>query len=110
MKVVDKDLDLRIHFSMTWEEAQLIYDVTDGYVALARTLTKEVSTRFPEPKEHYEALFSKLREGIGEHLRRCKETQQVFEGRAVAIDSRELERLRERSLMLAEIEKAGPKP
>jgi hypothetical protein len=105
MKTISTDINMRIHYTMTYEEAQLIARITEGYVALARHLTQDVSVRFPEKKEVLEERFRSLCEGMHTALQRCEETNEVFEGKRVAVKRDRLDYLEKQEQELKMLKK-----
>lgn len=110
MKVVDQGLTGFVTITLPTDEADLLYRATDGYVALARTLTEEVGCRFPEGKAEVERKLHGIHHALHDSIVRHTEAVKVWTGAAVAVDPRELERLREAAKRLRQIEKPAAAP
>jgi len=92
MKAVEQEAEFRITYTMTFEEANLIRRMCDGYVSLARDLVK-ITARFPEDEKTLQAMLFKLAEGFGEEMKRAEEAKLVYGGKKIAIDPEYLKRL-----------------
>lgn len=104
MKTVKREISMRIHYSMTFEEASLIHRMTHGYVALARYLAG-VADRFPEEEEKLSKMLSSLTNGIGEEIQKSEDARDVHSGKKVAIDHARLNHLEEIAAKWSEREK-----
>lgn len=109
MKVIEQSLTGFVTLTLPVDEADLLYRATDGYVALARTLTDEVSCRFPEGKEEVSRKLNAIHCALHAAVERHKAATRVWSGQAEAIDKRDLEWLREQAKRMAEIDKTTPK-
>ena len=110
MKTVDEEMNVRITYSMTLEEARLINRITEGYVGLARFLTGEVKVKFPESEQTVSKLLQSLCEGTHVAIARAESARAVFDGRAVAVDLERMARLEAASKELVALKALVEKP
>jgi cell fate (sporulation/competence/biofilm development) regulator YlbF (YheA/YmcA/DUF963 family) len=100
MKIQSVDFGGTFTYEISYREAFILYQATDGYTALARTLANEVTAKFRDQgitEADLDAAFRKIHSDMHEVVSRFRQAEKVIQGTLGTVERRTFDRLVEQA-------------